>query len=212
MLLSSVLWGYFRWLPIQAAGGEDSLAPVPIEKQVPKNELVGPDLESTRSVSYGEGRGLVEADSSEDSASVSKDFVTIQGERFRVTFDGEIRSILFPSGQVYSSGRWADGRRIGPQEVWYKDGARHAIESYNDGTRDGFCQYFHRNGVKSSEGAYVNGFMEGLWTSWWPNGMIESVGSYTHNQEEGLWEYYLWDGSLDQDRSGVYHNGKLTAD
>ena len=82
-------------------------------------------------------------------------------------------TILF--GQVRGSGN--DTRA---QTTYYASGQLESSIGYEDGRRSGPAQRFFANGAKQSEGIYAAGLMEGAWQFWNADGSIdaERTGTY----------------------------------
>ena len=70
--------------------------------------------------------------------------------------------------------------------------------------------YWSDGAVKSSV-VYVDGSREGAREQWYPSGVTECRGAYSHGAREGPWTFWNEDGSIDQERSGEYREGKRVA-
>ncbi len=49
-----------------------------------------------------------------------------------------------------------------------------------------------------------------VWTHWYESGQKQSEGTYENRKRQGQWTFWNEDGSIDEDRTGVYEEGELT--
>ena len=58
------------------------------------------------------------------------------------------------------------------------------------------------------QGTFKNGKKEGPWVSYYDNGQLRSKGTYKNDKKEGPWVSYNKDGTVDEDWTGTYKDGK----
>jgi antitoxin component YwqK of YwqJK toxin-antitoxin module len=67
---------------------------------------------------------------------------------------------------------------------------------------------YYGDGQKKNSTEYVDGARTGASEQWHPGGQQEWSGEYADGLREGEWSFWLEDGSLDEERSGTYEDGK----
>ena len=94
----------------------------------------------------------------------------------------------------------------------YPDGQKKS-EGYGieDGTKVGRRTFWHENGQKAIEGECKEGYWEGPSTSWYPSGQKSKEGEFKDGKQEGQWIVWDKDGSIDNEKSGIYKADKKVA-
>jgi hypothetical protein len=134
----------------------------------------------------------------------SEQELTIDGERYRIVWDGTTRRLLFLDGTAYEECKFEDGKRSGQSRSWHKGGQLHSIGEWAKGKREGLWKYYYENGQLREEGEYAGNSRIGYWRTWYDTGQPESEGSYHSQCRDGRWTYWLLDGERDYKKSGVY--------
>lgn len=67
------------------------------------------------------------------------------------------------------------------------------------------------DGAKKSSVTFVEGVKEGPCQQWYASGAPECSGEYRRGLRQGIWTFWNEDGSIDQERSGEYREGKRVA-
>jgi len=116
----------------------------------------------------------------------------------------------YKSGQPLSEGRYQAGVRLGAWTNWYPWGTVQIEADYTGSGGDGSFTHFYEDGQEKSRGAVVDGLRDGEWTEWYEDGTRSKLLTFRAGKLEGDCAFYGPDGSLDQERSGTYANGKLT--
>ncbi len=49
-----------------------------------------------------------------------------------------------------------------------------------------------------------------VWTHWYESGQKQSEGTYEKRKRQGHWTFWNEDGSIDEERTGIYEEGELT--
>jgi antitoxin component YwqK of YwqJK toxin-antitoxin module len=88
--------------------------------------------------------------------------------------------VVLARGLVADLGQAAPEPRI----TYYGDGQKKNATEYADGVRSGPSEQWHAGGQREWQGTYGDGYREGEWSFW------------------------LQDGSVDGERSGIYRAGK----
>ena len=84
--------------------------------------------------------------------------------------------------------------------------------SMKNGKKDGSWIGYFDNGQLHYKGEYKNGKREGSWLSYWANGKLKSKGNYKNDNLEGSWIYYNEDGTIWEDATRTYKNGKMISE
>jgi len=64
----------------------------------------------------------------------------------------------------------------------------------------------------SYQGSLKNGKPEGTWVAYHDNGQLKAKGALKNGEQEGPWVYYSEDGTVINDVTGTYKNGKKISD
>lgn len=98
-------------------------------------------------------------------------------------------------------GKIVNGNKVGVWTVYYANGNKRSVGSYEAGVRVGKWVYYYPNGNKEREGTFRNGLYEGLYTSYHRNGNKNYEGMYgphrgksTDGKKEGVWSSFSEDG------------------
>ena len=73
-----------------------------------------------------------------------------------------------------------------------------------NGDRHGIWTYWHKNGEKQQVRRYRNGWEVGYSDKWYANGQKEWEGVYTYDGQPVRWTWWNADGSVNQEKSGMY--------
>lgn len=95
--------------------------------------------------------------------------------------------------------------------TYHADGRLESEGYYRDGVREGYWVDYAENGTKQLAGTYVRGRAEGLWTAWDENERVRAEAQCREGKFDGLCRFWLADGALDAERSGLYKNGERIA-
>jgi len=119
----------------------------------------------------------------------------VQGHRSS-TSDAEVGAWTwnYPNGLPRERGDYVDGLRVGTWTQWWSNGEKRS------------------EGERRPDSATKTSPRHGPWTYWHANGVIEARGVHDRGRRSGVWEYSIDDGSLDGDRSGLYHDDARIAD
>lgn len=77
-----------------------------------------------------------------------------------------------------------------------------------EGKKQGPWLEFWVTGQLKSKGDYIDSKKTGPWTLFYTNGQLLSKGNYLEDVEDGDWRYYFRDGTVNQQSSGSYKDGK----
>ena len=80
--------------------------------------------------------------------------------------------------------------------------------SLKNGNREGSWVRYFDDGQLESKGNYKNGKKEGSWVWYFENGQLFYKGDYKNGSREGSWVYYKKDGTITEELSGTYKDGK----
>jgi antitoxin component YwqK of YwqJK toxin-antitoxin module len=104
------------------------------------------------------------------------------------------------------------GIKVGHWSTWYENGRKESEGQYQDGEREGLWTVWYENRYqRDTEGEFRNGEKEGRWTNWYDNGKTKSEGQYQNGEREGRWAVWSEDGSINNEKSGIYKVGKRIA-
>ena len=78
----------------------------------------------------------------------------------------------------------------------------------SEGKKQGQWLEFWITGQLKNKGEYKNGKKNGLWLLFFTNGQLMGKGNYLEDREDGEWQYYLRDGTINQETSGNYKDGR----
>lgn len=145
----------------------------------------------------------------------------VAGHRCRIEWDGDVRVVYHPSGQLWKREHYRDGRLHGRQTVWNVGG--HVVGEFElrDGVRHGPAKIFHEEGQLAAEGSYAYGYRTGRWSEYHPSGSLISRGEWlvvTRNGNPvgqarvGEWSSWNTEGELIERLSGRYVDGELVED
>ena len=138
----------------------------------------------------------------------------IEGEPYRVEWNGRVKRLYFPTGELYAQVGYENGKREGESRSWYRNGQLGGVEQWHEGRRMGPSIHYSDSGSVLMRGQYEHGYRHGLFETWSREGRRESIGSYRSAPERrsqfevGQWTYWNPDGSIDDRRSGTYEDGQ----
>ena len=78
----------------------------------------------------------------------------------------------------------------------------------SEGKKQGSWLAFWLTGQLKSKGDYIDGKKTGPWLLFYTNGQLMGKGDYLEDLEDGDWLYYFRDGTINQQSSGNYKDGK----
>ena len=78
----------------------------------------------------------------------------------------------------------------------------------SEGKKQGKWLEFWIAGQLKNKGEYNNGKKNGLWLLFYTNGQLMGKGNYLEDREDVEWQYYLRDGTINQETSGNYKDGR----
>jgi antitoxin component YwqK of YwqJK toxin-antitoxin module len=81
--------------------------------------------------------------------------------------------------------------------------------SFRNGKKHGPWVRYYNNGQLLFKGTYKNGKKDGPWVSYWGNGQLFTKGTYKNGENEGPWVGYKKDGTVWEEYTGTYKDGKL---
>ncbi|MFT6082500.1 MAG: hypothetical protein ACJAQZ_004580 [Planctomycetota bacterium] len=144
--------------------------------------------------------------------------VKLGGVSFLAVWDGDIRAVFWPSGQVRLKGEFQNGRREGLHEEWHENGQIEAQTAWKNGSRNGRSTHYFDNGIILSQGSYSKGYMDGHWFTNYSNGNLKKEGAwivdYDHSGrafqqiKTGKWVHWSLFGKLEEQESGIYEAGE----
>ena len=125
--------------------------------------------------------------------------------------DGLWQDYWHNSTQLFESGRYAHGRKVGTWERWYENGRRWSVLTYELGQLQGPYKYWHANQTLAVDAVYSDDALTGSFHSYFENGNPELEGSYDR-ERVGTWIRYhengkpLWRGqySVNASRAGCW--------
>jgi len=118
-------------------------------------------------------------------------------------------------------GAFKNGEQEGPWFTYYENGQLSDKGAYKNGKKEGPWVGYYENGKLYSKGAFKNGEQEGPWVLYYKNGQLLNKGAYKNGKKEGPWVWYnndyykngqRYDGTKDEDFSGIYRNGEKVSD
>ncbi|MFO7978675.1 MAG: toxin-antitoxin system YwqK family antitoxin [Bacteroidales bacterium] len=101
-----------------------------------------------------------------------------------------------PNGQLKTRIPLSQGQIDGQVEVFFADGGKNEIRSYQDGMMHGEWITWNQAGQKIAEAHYNMGEKEGKWTIWHDNGTLLYDMTYSKGQRTGTWKMYSPEGKL----------------
>ncbi|MBZ0152223.1 MAG: hypothetical protein K8J09_11895 [Planctomycetes bacterium] len=135
-------------------------------------------------------------------------------EEYAIRWEGDIRAVLYHSGQVMVRGEWSAKGATGRQECYYEDGNLWSVELWLNGEREGESIFYSRSGIVLGQGSYEGGFRVGRWIENYEDGRIQGVGDYSVVRDSnglgigqartGYWTFFDQYGNPDSAKSGRY--------
>ena len=81
-----------------------------------------------------------------------------------------------------------------------------------DNTKVGYWVHWYENGQKKRESEFKeNGEKHAHWIHWYENGQKSEEGKWKDGKRIGSWSFWNEDGSIDNEKSGIYKAGKKVA-
>ena len=80
--------------------------------------------------------------------------------------------------------------------------------SMHKGKREGEWEFYYSNNVLKAKGTYKQGKQNGNFTIYHDNSQILYQGNYLKGKKEGQFNFYYKDGTINEQQSGTYKNGK----
>jgi hypothetical protein len=96
----------------------------------------------------------------------------------------------YPDGSLREQGRYEDGRRVGTWRQWWPEGT------------------LLSEGERRPAAEHPGSPREGVWSFWHRGGTLAARGAYRAGLREGEWVFHAEDGALDEQRSGLYREGR----
>ena len=108
-----------------------------------------------------------------------------------------------------TQGTYKDGILDGPWVRYYwVNGQLWRKGDYKNGLREGpWVEYFN-TGQLYWKSDFKNGERDGPWVSYYGNGQLGGKGDFKDGKKEGPWVYYNEDGTVNEELTGTYKNGK----
>ena len=115
----------------------------------------------------------------------------------------------YENGQLFSVSNYNMGRKDGAWVTYNNKGMLIEKGLYINNLEEGTWIRFYENGEISYKGDFINGKKVGLWIAYHFNGQLEYKGSFKNGKKDGVWEYYATTGSILEEHSGIYKDGKI---
>ena len=137
-----------------------------------------------------------------------KDLVKRDGLWFKkfteVPFTGKI------TGKT--QGSFKNGKKEGNWVSYHDNGQLLEKGNYKNGKQEGIWILYNTNGEPILKKNYENGKLEGDHVSYWQTGQIWFKGNYKNGKREGYWVQNNPDGTVDNENTGTFKNGKKISD
>jgi antitoxin component YwqK of YwqJK toxin-antitoxin module len=114
-------------------------------------------------------------------------------------FDGE--------GDITSQCIYLNGKKHGPERIYFKDGRTAKELSYTHGFKQGQVTEFFPSGKVKFKGTYVDDNLDGEVEYFHPNGAPKALGNYQHAVKNNTWT--LYDGHGKVKTIQFYKDGRL---
>lgn len=93
--------------------------------------------------------------------------------------------VLYSSGKRWESGRFENGKRVGPHKKWWKNGKPALEASYREGELDGDYTRWYASGQLWERANYSTGRRDGRYQKWWKNGAVAHDYRYVDGKLHG---------------------------
>ncbi|GEA09823.1 toxin-antitoxin system YwqK family antitoxin [Alteromonas sp. KUL49] len=121
-------------------------------------------------------------------------------------FTGQVVT-YYPNGQLASLDEFADGRRHGIAQKWFRDGVLSFESNYRKGVREGYTQSWWYNGNIRSSTFFEAGKAQGEAWSWYRNGNKFKRYNFVDGQPSGIQQAWRLNGKLFSNFE--YKNGRI---
>lgn len=115
----------------------------------------------------------------------------------------------FESGLRAREEEFFYGMRHGVERRWYPNGELESLAHFHYSVEHGAFDSFYKGGQRKVSGAYFYGLKAGRWVEWGESGCVIQDVYYVCNRLEGYCRFYLEDGSVDLELTGIYADGEL---
>ena len=84
--------------------------------------------------------------------------------------------------------------------------------SMRNGMKEGEWKFYYGDNALKAKGTYKQGKQNGNFTIYHDNSQILYQGNYLKGKKEGQFNFYYKDGTINEQKSGTYKNGKKISD
>jgi antitoxin component YwqK of YwqJK toxin-antitoxin module len=128
----------------------------------------------------------------------------------RATFTAGVQNgkyeTFYSDGKKHEVGDYANGRKVGTHQSWWKNGQLALDSRYIDGALDGKYERFYASGKAWEKATYKNGKLDGEYRKWWKNGKPAHVYAYKNGKLDGEYKTFYDTGA--KWGTGTYVEGK----
>jgi len=129
-------------------------------------------------------------------------------------WDGTIngmKTLWHPNGAKLGEGEYVNSEKNGPWTYWHDNGQKRWEGTYVADVPRGLERTWYDDGTPQYVGKFIDGLREGPFSYWYENGQLWWQGPFKHGLREGRFLQWRRNGDIDEDASGMYHEGKRVA-
>jgi len=93
-------------------------------------------------------------------------------------------------GSLVSEERYVNGKKSGPEKIFYPGNGISEIIPWVNGVKDGTWEQFYDDGAPKLMGNFKNGEKDGALKTFFVNGKLLVSGYYTNGHQDSTWIYY----------------------